>query len=148
MPQCPEPENYKDVVVWARRQREERRLLRARLMAGGAAFMAACLLVLLLTPRSSVLPLQLERAEIGDTGFIEGVDASVLVTIGVPMPTTPLPNWKKPPCSKKQQELNGACWLELKVEPGDDRCGETYEKDGRCYAPVAKPQGSPLSIER
>jgi hypothetical protein len=96
--------------------------------------------------RLGVEPLQ--RVEVAEGGLTDGVDASVLA-IGVPMPEKPLPNWKKPPCaSSRQHSIKGACWIRTDEAPGGDRCGEFYEHDGKCYAPVTQKKDAPLSLER
>jgi hypothetical protein len=124
------------------------RVRRRQLLALSGMALAIVLLAVGLTsntppPRESAAA----RAAVAEGGFEEGVDASVVVTIGVPLPKKPLPNWKRPPCSQKQREINGACWKKLAAPPGDDMCGEDYEHEGSCWAPVAKPQKAPLTIQ-
>lgn len=133
-------------------KQQERRAVRWRIAVLGSAGLA--LAVALCSRNAPESPRQVEprfgqveRSELSEDAFTEGLDASVVV-IGVPLPSKPLPNWKKPPCSGKQRELNDACWAKLDQSPDDDHCGEFYEWQGGCYAPIAAPRRPPQSFER
>ncbi|EAU69611.1 protein kinase [Stigmatella aurantiaca DW4/3-1] len=64
--------------------------------------------------------------------------------IGLDVPKKPLPGQAKPPCKKREVELNGGCWvLPREASPP---CGErNYEWKGACYYPVLAPVRSGTS---
>lgn len=154
MSDCPVPEGEAGVRLKravSEMLAEHRRHVRARRLLAGAFATAALLLLVFglggehTATRYDVGEL---RPAVAELGFEEGVDASVMVTIGVPLPKKPLPHWKAPPCTGRQREINNACWKKLAATPGDDMCGEDYEYDGSCWAPVAKRQKAPLTIQQ
>lgn len=151
---CPEPEGgirvrkvVEDMIkAYERRNRRERVLwllatLAVIALGGGvhAWIQARAHRLHLLTPG--------DLAEVSEETFAEGVDAGIL-SIGAPLPATPLEHWKRPPCSGRQKAINGACWVKLDGDPGDDHCAEMYEWDGACWAPVAKGRRAPQAIQR
>jgi eukaryotic-like serine/threonine-protein kinase len=61
--------------------------------------------------------------------------------IGLEVPKKPLPGQARPPCRKRELELNGGCWV-LPREAAPP-CGErNYEWRGACYYPVLAPAPS------
>ncbi|ADO67858.1 serine/threonine-protein kinase [Stigmatella aurantiaca] len=58
--------------------------------------------------------------------------------IGLDVPKKPLPGQAKPPCMKREVELNGGCWGLLRdaLPPCE---GRNYEWRGACYYPVLAP---------
>ncbi|WP_307733774.1 serine/threonine-protein kinase [Stigmatella ashevillensis] len=70
--------------------------------------------------------------------------ASGPMRIGLDVPKKPLPGQAKPPCKKREVELNGGCWvLPREATPP---CGErNYEWQGACYYPVLAPVRSETS---
>jgi len=64
--------------------------------------------------------------------------------VGLPMPKTPLPGQKKPPCTPDYElEALGACWAVSKRDPP---CGsEGHEYDGKCVRPAYLPPRPPTS---
>jgi len=57
--------------------------------------------------------------------------------IGLTVPKTPLLGQARPPCKRREVEINGGCW-KLLAEPAP--CTEReYEWRGLCYAPVLDP---------
>ncbi|MDC0710951.1 protein kinase [Stigmatella sp. ncwal1] len=58
--------------------------------------------------------------------------------ITLEFPKRPLPSQARPPCKKREAELNGGCW----IRPADATppCGDRYyEWKGLCYFPVLAP---------
>jgi len=68
-----------------------------------------------------------------------------ILTFGRPMPTTPLPGQRKPPCRRGEKEINGGCWLgPLKDELPP--CGNTlFDYQGECYAATGESPRPPTS---
>jgi hypothetical protein len=60
------------------------------------------------------------------------------------LPATPLPGQRRPPCSKREVEINGGCWVFLvNMEPP---CGpRIYEWKQRCYWPAFETAIPPTS---
>ncbi|MBN1209231.1 MAG: serine/threonine protein kinase, partial [Myxococcaceae bacterium] len=51
--------------------------------------------------------------------------------LGLPMPKTPFPGQKKPPCeARSEKAILGACWVVLEVRPPCGAAG--YEHEGKC----------------
>lgn len=90
--------------------------------------------------------------ETPDDGVADAVSASVqdspqtglpVLAIGVPMPKTPLPGQKRPPCAPRSEVVVlAACWSLLRIDPP---CDEAYEREGRCYMPVFDSRPPPTS---
>jgi hypothetical protein len=56
---------------------------------------------------------------------------SLAHVLSLPMPKTPFPGQKKPPCSRRsEREIFGVCWVVLEVRPPCER--EGYEYEGKC----------------
>jgi serine/threonine protein kinase len=84
-----------------------------------------------------------EVAQFGpDAGVSEEALASVqdvpkavlpaLLSLGRPMPKTPLRGQRRPPCERGETSINGACWVEVAREVPP--CGDTmFDYDGRCF---------------
>jgi len=62
--------------------------------------------------------------------------------VGMPMPDKPLPNQRKPPCTKNGEiEVRGGCWY--RIADAKPPCDEdTYEWKGLCYL-ASKSSGRP-----
>ncbi|ADO75349.1 serine/threonine protein kinase [Stigmatella aurantiaca] len=63
---------------------------------------------------------------------------SAWARISLEFPKRPLPSQARPPCKKREAELNGGCW----IRPADATppCGDRYyEWKGLCYFPVLAP---------
>jgi hypothetical protein len=101
------------------------------------------------TPR----PFVEERPEAGSAGLAEAVPAtrvdeespiSVQEGLGVEMPKNLLPGQRRPPCSKREREILGGCWLlQVNIEPP---CGpRVYEWKKGCYVPMFDTQRPPTS---
>ncbi|HVG62430.1 MAG TPA: serine/threonine-protein kinase [Hyalangium sp.] len=60
------------------------------------------------------------------------------------LPDNPLPGQRRPPCSKREIEINGGCWvLQINMEPP---CGpRIYEWRQGCYLPTFDPAPPPTS---
>jgi hypothetical protein len=60
------------------------------------------------------------------------------------LPKTPLPSQRRPPCAKREIEINGGCWVFLvNMEPP---CGpRIYEWKQGCYLPTFDPAPPPTS---
>jgi hypothetical protein len=59
------------------------------------------------------------------------------------LPDDPLPWQKRAPCGGGLVEINGGCWLLLKMRPPCDE--DAYEWKGACYLPIlsrAKPRAA------
>lgn len=55
-----------------------------------------------------------------------------LLSLGRPMPKTPMNGQRKPPCERGETAINGACWVWVGGETPP--CGETmFDYDGRCF---------------
>jgi hypothetical protein len=52
--------------------------------------------------------------------------------IGLPMPKTPLPRQRRPPCERGETAINGACWVAVRDERPP--CGsKMYDHEDGCY---------------
>ena len=91
--------------------------------------------------------------EVPDAGVAEEVLLSVeqpprtavaISAVGLPMPKTPKPGQKKPPCDPDYElAALGACWFISKKEPP---CGSgAYEYDGKCVRATFDSPRSPTS---
>lgn len=95
---------------------------------------------------------QTPSMEMPDAGVGDAVSSSVyeiprtglpVFAIGLPMPKTPLPGQKKPPCAPRSEVVvRGACWSILRIDPP---CDAAYELEGRCYMPVFDSRLPPTS---
>jgi eukaryotic-like serine/threonine-protein kinase len=67
--------------------------------------------------------------------------------IGVEIPKTPLPGQVRPPCKRREVEINGGCWKLLagSAPPCTER---EYEWRGLCYFPVIVPSPPATSEQR
>lgn len=159
MTHCPKPESedvMKKAVAELLKEHTARTRRRRHAALAGMTLSALVVLVTLLPSQQRPKPdaaqtlAEVARPEVAEGGgLVEGLDASTVAMIGVPLPSKPLPNWQKPPCTgRKQREINGACWMKLADPPGDDFCGETYEYQGACWAPVSAKVKSPLSVDQ
>jgi len=55
--------------------------------------------------------------------------------VGQPLPDKPLPDQRKPPCSKNGQvEIRGGCWYRIDAKPPCEE--QAYAWQGACYMPV------------
>jgi hypothetical protein len=65
--------------------------------------------------------------------------------VGLPMPEDPLPNQRKPPCTRRGEvEIHGGCWFALR--DATPPCGdEAYAWKGACYLPSEPPQRQPAA---
>jgi serine/threonine protein kinase len=67
--------------------------------------------------------------------------------ISVTVPKTPLPGQARPPCKRREVEINGGCWK--RPEDPTPPCAEReYEWRGLCYAPVLDPSPPATSEQR
>jgi len=65
--------------------------------------------------------------------------------LGRSLPKTPAPGQRRPPCEpERQKAINGLCWW---VHPWKPPCGDDYEYEGRCYAPVVLNTRPPTTDE-
>jgi hypothetical protein len=60
------------------------------------------------------------------------------------LPKNPLPGQRRPPCGKRELEINGGCWVfQVNMEPP---CGpRIYEWKKGCYLPTSDPAPQPTS---
>jgi serine/threonine protein kinase len=144
----------------------------SKVLAVAGALAAGLLVVVLLPPLrefdfgSRLAPLaSVKEEEQEDAGVNErvvgladgGVDevlaaAEAASSYGVPtyvlsrpVPTTPRPGQKRPPClPEKQRAINGVCWW---VQAWKPPCEEAFEHDGRCYTPVVPDTPRPPTAE-
>jgi hypothetical protein len=65
--------------------------------------------------------------------------------VGLPMPETPFPDQRKPPCNRNGEvELRGGCWFVLR--DATPPCSESaYEWKKACYVPSELPRRQPTS---
>jgi len=61
--------------------------------------------------------------------------ASSVERISVDIPTTPLPGQARPPCKRREVEINGGCW-KLLADPAPPCTEREYEWRGLCYSPA------------
>jgi serine/threonine protein kinase len=68
-------------------------------------------------------------------------------SLGVPMPKSPLPGQRRPPCEARvEKAINGACWVVV----GDEKspCGSRmFDYEERCYVPSFDAPRQPTSEE-
>lgn len=133
----------------------------AAAMVGGLVVLIGSKLPASSEPREEPVPpaapliaeeVQMPPMEAPDAGVAEAVSASVqeiprsglpVFAIGLPMPKTPLPGQKKPPCAPRSEVVvRGVCWSVLRIDPP---CDAAYELEGRCYMPVFDSRPPPTS---
>jgi serine/threonine protein kinase len=95
-----------------------------------------------------------EKSDAGPAGIAQGVPAtrvgeepplmSEQQGLRLNLPKNPLPGQRRPPCSKREIEINGGCWvLQVNMEPP---CGpRIYEWKKGCYLPTSDPAQQPTS---
>lgn len=89
---------------------------------------------------------------LGDGGVDEMlVAAEAQPSYGAPgvrgrsLPEKPASGQRRPPCEpERQKAINGLCWW---VHPWKPPCGDDYEHEGRCYAPVVLKARPPTTEE-
>jgi serine/threonine protein kinase len=65
--------------------------------------------------------------------------------LGRSLPKTAAPGQRRSPCEpERQKAINGLCWW---VHPWKPPCGDDYEYEGRCYAPVVLNTRPPTTEE-
>jgi hypothetical protein len=98
--------------------------------------------------KSSVLVALLGAVGVGDQVLSLVVQAprDVLphTAVGLPMPKTPFPGQKKPPCEPRMQRaILGECWVRVGTEKPP--CGPTaYDYEEGCYMPVYESPRKPI----
>lgn len=76
--------------------------------------------------------------DVGDAGAQKGE--------GKPMPLTPYPGQRRPPCADTQEDLQGGCWYRLAQRPP---CGaEQYRSGDGCFLPVHVAPPPPVGGKR
>ncbi|KFE72088.1 serine/threonine protein kinase [Hyalangium minutum] len=136
----------------------------ASALGTGVVVALAALLITLPTPQVQpalsptpwlAAPEEVARELTPDAGVAEEALASVqdvsgavppsFLAFGRPMPKTPLPGQRTPPCLRGEKEINGGCWLGP-LEDERPPCGDTlYDYQGKCYhalGPVLRPPTS------
>lgn len=117
----------------------------ARLLAMGCAAVAFVLFVVWPAPEKPCPPwiATTEKAPqfAPDAGVAEEMSSvqdvpqtalPTLLSLGRPMPKTPMRGQRKPPCERGETAINGACWVEVAREIPP--CGDTmFDYDGRCF---------------
>jgi hypothetical protein len=91
-------------------------------------------------------------AGVGDeaqASFQEVPQAMVpLYTLGMPMPKTPFPSQRRPPCvdPEIQRVINGGCWVAIKGK--EPPCGRSaFDYGDECFMPVYDAPRPPTSEE-
>lgn len=127
-------------ALFTRPPRASRRTGRWGLAGAGLALVAG--LALLLWPRAP------ERMEMDDSSAesLSFADRQDPLSGGIayPMPEKPFKEQSKPPCTEREEEVRGGCWIpHAKTAP----CPRgTAEFEGKCYVPVKKPDPAPTSV--
>jgi serine/threonine protein kinase len=93
------------------------------------------------TPWQQPSTLQAETSGLGELAPPEPLSSSEPIPhegINAPIPETPLPGQRTPPCPKPSLEINGGCWILVGNETPP--CSNiTYEWRKRCYLPFMSP---------
>ena len=92
-----------------------------------------------------------DTAALGEAGLAvppgSPVPGTSQTRISAPVPPTPLPGQRQPPCKKPEVEINGGCWIRVGGE--SPPCVErTYEWRKQCYMPFMAPPRPSTSGDR
>ncbi|WP_232537163.1 hypothetical protein [Cystobacter fuscus] len=121
------------------------------LTAAGVAVLAASLGIWFCSTRASKLPtpddfgVVVENPSQWEMNFVDRSNSPAVVAY--PMPSKPVPKQAVAPCEADngEVEINKGCWVELAKKPPCSRKQAEYQ--GKCYLPVRKEDPLPQSVK-